>query len=94
MNLCLLLRMDVMRRRQAEESAARFRGTQAHSFAEVYLMVNRDVLATFPCRVRRRGQIVAAAPSQPPNPRLRSFDRCRSLSYYRRTGDTSPVHVS
>jgi len=46
-------------------------------------MVNRDVLATFPCRVRRRGQVLAASPSHLPH-RLRSFDRCRSLTDYRR----------
>ena len=55
-------------------------------------MLNRDVLATFPCRVRRRGQVLAASPSQPPSPRLRSFDRCRSLSYYRRVGYVGTAH--
>ena len=47
-------------------------------------MLNRDVLATFPCRVRRRSQVFAASLRQPSNQRLRSFDRCRSLSDYRR----------
>lgn len=56
-------------------------------------MVSRDVLATFPCRVRRRGQILAASLSQLPSPRRpRTFDRCRSLSYYRRAGDVGTTH--
>lgn len=52
-------------------------------------MVNRDVLATFPCRVRRRGQILAASALHVSHS-ARSFDRCRSLTDYRRT-NTSPV---
>jgi len=57
-------------------------------------MVNRDVLATFPCRVRRRGQILAASLNQlPSRPRLRTLDRCRSLSYYRRVGYVGPHRI-
>jgi hypothetical protein len=55
-------------------------------------MLNRDVLATFPCRVRRRGQNLGATPSLPPTLRLRSFDRCRSLSHYRRAGHVGTAH--
>ncbi len=61
-------------------------------------MINRDVLATFPCRVRRRGQILAASPSQLASQRMRSFGRCRSLADYRqkgaRHGGTARLDVS
>jgi hypothetical protein len=73
------------------DSGAR-RFVHSHDF-EVRLMVNRDVLATFPCRVRRRGQALAASLGQlPSRRRLRAFDRCRSLSYYRRVGYVGTAH--
>ena len=77
------------------KDAAECRGkqvsAQVHS-ARGSFMINRDVLATFPCRVRRRGQILAASACYM-SQHLRNLNRCRSLSDYRRS-NTGAVGVS
>jgi hypothetical protein len=78
-------RMDAAQTSSGWEGGIRGQQIRSWFIARGFPMVNRDVLATFPCRVRHRGQVLAASPGhllQPP----RRLHRCRSLSDYRRAG--------